>query len=184
VPFLPFFSASMEGVTRVKEDTLARFFDAAREAQSRGEKPGASFTLLEEDLGVSMRGGGARAWAAGESCGCLPGMAGTPRVERGVGREGGGIREEDWEARWAELGAGKDGGGMRDEGAVGALNEGDVCGLGVIFGGGGIEFEVGARREGALLDSGGFKEKEGAVAVFDESSEKEGTAIEGAAGVA
>jgi hypothetical protein len=82
----------------VKEDTFARFFDAAREAQSRGEKPGASFTLLEEDLGVSMRGGGARAWAAEERGGCLPGRVGTPRVER-VGREGGGMREEDWEAR-------------------------------------------------------------------------------------
>jgi hypothetical protein len=82
----------------VNEGTFARFLDAAREAQSRGEKPGASFTLLEEDLGVSMRGGGARAWAAEESGGCLPGRVGTPRVER-VGREGGGMREEDWEAR-------------------------------------------------------------------------------------
>jgi hypothetical protein len=82
------------------------------------------------------------------------------------------------------LGAGKDGGGIRDEGAAGALNEGDVCGLGVIFGGGGIEFELGACREGALFASGGSSEKAGAFAVFDESSEKEGTAIEGAAGVA
>ena len=82
-------------MTRVKEETLARFFDAAREAQSSGEKPGASFTLLPEDLGVSMRGGGARAWAAEERGGCLAGMAGTPREERGVGREGGGMRDED-----------------------------------------------------------------------------------------
>lgn len=81
-------------MTRVKEATLARFFDAAREAQSRGEKPGASFTLLPEDLGVSMRGGGARAWAAEESGGCRAGIAGTPRDER-AGREGGGMRDED-----------------------------------------------------------------------------------------
>ena len=84
----------MDGVTRVKEGTLARFLDAARDAQSSGEKPRASFTLLEEDLGVSMRGGSARAWAADESGGCRDGMAGTPRVER-VGREGGGMRDED-----------------------------------------------------------------------------------------
>lgn len=45
----------------MNEETLDRFLDAAREAQSRGEYPGASFTLLEEDFGVSMRGGGARA---------------------------------------------------------------------------------------------------------------------------
>jgi len=83
----------------VKDGTLARFFDAAREAQSRGEKPGASFTLLPEDFGVSIRGGGARAWAAEERGGCLDGIAGTPRDERGVGREGGGMRDEDGEAR-------------------------------------------------------------------------------------
>jgi hypothetical protein len=73
---------------------------------------------------------------------------------------------------------------MRDEGAAGALNEGVVEGLGVSFGGGGIETELGACREGALFVSGESDEKEGVVAAFDESSEKEGTAIEGAAGVA
>ena len=73
---------------------------------------------------------------------------------------------------------------MRDEGAAGALNEGEVCGLGVTFGGGGIDFGLGACREGALSTSGDSSEKEGAVAAFGASSEKEGTANEGAAGVA
>lgn len=45
----------------MKEDTLDRFLDAASEAQSKGEYPGASFTLLDEDFGVSILGGGARA---------------------------------------------------------------------------------------------------------------------------
>jgi hypothetical protein len=73
---------------------------------------------------------------------------------------------------------------MRDEGAAGALNEGDGCGLGVTFGGGSIEFKLGARKEGSLFASDESSEKEGAVAAFGASSEKEGTAIEGAAGVA
>ena len=131
---------------------------------------------------MSMRGGGARAWAADERGGCLAGIAGTPREER-AGREGGGIRDEDCEARCAELGAGNEGGGMRDEGAVGGLVEGVVCGLDETFGGGGIDFEFFAGREGAV-SGGDSSEKEGAGAAFDESSEKEGTAVEGAAGVA
>lgn len=94
LPFLPFFAANILGVTLVNELTFDRFLEAARDAQSRGEKPGASFTLLEEDLGVSIRGGGARACAAALRGGALPGTAGTPRLERGVGREGGGIRED------------------------------------------------------------------------------------------
>jgi hypothetical protein len=73
---------------------------------------------------------------------------------------------------------------MRDEGAVGCLNDGVVCGVDETFGGGGIDLEFAAEREEALLTSGGSSEKEGVVAVFDESREKEGTAIEGAAGVA
>jgi hypothetical protein len=73
---------------------------------------------------------------------------------------------------------------MRDEGAVGCLNEGVVCGLDASFGGGGIDLESVAAREGALFAAGDSSEKEGAGAAFDESREKEGTAIEGAAGVA
>lgn len=73
---------------------------------------------------------------------------------------------------------------MRDEGAVGGLVEGVVCGLDETFGGGGIDFEFAAGREGAISGFGDSSEKEGAGAAFDESSEKEGTAVEGAAGVA
>jgi hypothetical protein len=73
---------------------------------------------------------------------------------------------------------------MRDEGAVGCLNDGAGCGLDASFGGGGIDLESVAEREEVLFASGDSREKEGAGAAFDESSEKEGTAIEGAAGVA
>jgi hypothetical protein len=73
---------------------------------------------------------------------------------------------------------------MRDEGAVGCLNDGVVCGVDEIFGGGGIDLESVAESGGAFFASGESSEKEGVVAAFDESREKEGTAIEGAAGVA
>jgi hypothetical protein len=73
---------------------------------------------------------------------------------------------------------------MRDEGAAGALNDGVVGGSDVTFGGGGIDFGLGACREGAVFTSGDSSEKEGALAAIGASSEKEGTAIEGAAGVA
>jgi hypothetical protein len=73
---------------------------------------------------------------------------------------------------------------MREEGAVRGLGEGAVCGLTESLGGGGIDFESAAGREGALSGLGDSSEKEGAVAAFDESSEKEGTAVEGAAGFA
>lgn len=94
------------------------------------------------------------------------------------------MREEDCEARCAELGAGNEGGGMREEGVVGDLNEGAACGLDEIFGGGGIEPTFVAGKEGAVSGSGDSSEKEGADAAFDGSSEKEGTAVEGAAGFA
>jgi len=73
---------------------------------------------------------------------------------------------------------------MSDEGAVGALDEGAVCGLGESFGGGSIEPCFAAGTESAVSDFGASSEKEGAVGASDESSEKEGTAIDGAAGFA
>jgi len=73
---------------------------------------------------------------------------------------------------------------MRDEGAVGALDEGEVCGLDEAFGGGSIEPCFAAGTEGAVSGFGASSEKEGAVGASDESSEKEGTAIDGAAGFA
>ena len=73
---------------------------------------------------------------------------------------------------------------MREDGVVVGLDDGADCGLDKSLGGGGIDFELAAGREGAVSDLGDSSAKEGAVAAFDESSEKEGTAIEGAAGFA
>lgn len=60
---------------------------------------------------------------------------------------------------------------MRDEGAAGALDKGDVCGLDETFGGGSIEPDFTNGMEGAVSGAGDSSEKEGAFGASDESSE-------------
>lgn len=105
--------------------TPLRFELRDRAAQSRGEWPGVSWTLLRE-LGVSMREGGAareaRDWAAeergGPRFGRGPARGGFgARREEEAEREGGGIRLDDGrDGGGIGLEDGHDGGGMRVEG--------------------------------------------------------------------
>lgn len=112
----------------MKVGTPLRLVERDLAAQSRGEWPGVSWTLLRE-LGVSIRdGAGAReerACAAEESGGPRFGMGprgvcGARREE--VAREGGGMREEgDREGGAMREEVGREGGGMRLEGARGGF---------------------------------------------------------------